>query len=463
MKQISKYQILETIGKGAMGAVYKGRDEVIDRIVAVKVIHPHLMDDGAGGDLKARFQQEAKAAARCLHQNIVTVFDYGVSDETPFMVMEFVEGLDLKSLLRMSGAISVHQSLEIIIQVLDALSYAHANGVVHRDIKPANVIVLDSGQVKVADFGVARIDSSELTNAGDMIGTPNYMSPEGLRGAVVDSRSDLYAAALVLLELITGKRPTTGLVDYDSISEQMTQAGVDESLRSRFMDLFVAALQPKPEKRVQTAKDFANMLKQLLPGQGVEVEAKDDLAATVVATRRTIAQNRPDQKISRSPETGMTQTGLTLEPNLLGVLERSLASYIGPLSSVLVRRQSTGSTSIDQLINDLAKHIPNESERAEFLAKIRSDKTVLFSHSMGGTTAGTGVSAQSSSARGEPLDIDMKRLAHITAQLAFFLGPMAPVVVKKMRKKATSEEQLIRMLSDKIPNETEKLEFLGKL
>lgn len=182
MKQISKYQILETIGKGAMGAVYKGRDEVIDRIVAVKVIHPHLMDDGAGGDLKARFQQEAKAAARCLHQNIVTVFDYGVSDETPFMVMEFVEGLDLKSLLRMSGAISVHQSLEIIIQVLDALSYAHANGVVHRDIKPANVIVLDSGQVKVADFGVARIDSSELTNAGDMIGTPNYMSPEGLRG-----------------------------------------------------------------------------------------------------------------------------------------------------------------------------------------------------------------------------------------------------------------------------------------
>jgi serine/threonine-protein kinase len=458
MKQIGKYQILDTIGKGAMGAVYKGRDEVIDRIVAIKVIHPHLLEDGSGGDLQARFQQEAKAAARCLHPNIVTIFDYGVNEQIPFMVMEYVEGLDLKSLLRMSGAVSVTQSIEIILQVLDALSYAHGSGVVHRDIKPANIMVLDSGAVKVADFGVARIDSSELTNAGDMVGTPNYMSPEALRGAVVDARSDLYAVALVLLELITGKRPTTGFVDQEAIVEQMVSAGIEERIRKVFVDLFSVSLQPKVEKRYQSAVEFMMALKKVAPERSTIDDRKDDLAATIVATRRTMAQ-----KTSVS-ESGLStsQTSLTFEPNLLNVLERSLASYIGPLSSVLVRRQTTGSTSIDQLINNLAKHIPNERERAEFLAKVKADRTVTLNTSFGGTTAGVSGKFGPVS-RGEPLQVDQARLAHLVAQLAFYLGPMAPVVVKKMLKKADTEAQLIKLLVEKIPSEGERSEFLRKI
>ncbi len=188
-----------------MGVVYKGYDEDIERPVALKVLYSHLLDDDMGGELAVRFRQEAKAAARCMHSNIVTVFDYGISDGAHYIVMEYIEGVDLKTLLRSEKQIEFRQAVDIAIQVLSALEYAHSNGVVHRDIKPANIMVLENGQVKVADFGIARLENSDLTQAGLMLGTPSYMSPEGQRGET-DARSDLYAVGVVLYEMLTGKR-----------------------------------------------------------------------------------------------------------------------------------------------------------------------------------------------------------------------------------------------------------------
>ena len=224
MKYIGKYQILSSIGKGAMGEVFKAMDESIERVVAIKVIHPHFLEQDVWEDMKARFKQEATAAARCFHPNIVTVFDFGVFEDTPYLVMEYIEGSDVSSILKNFGSLAVRDSINIICEVLNALHYAHEKGVIHRDIKPANIIKLNNGQIKVADFGIARIDSSSLTNIGDMVGTPIYMSPEALRGDVVDARSDIYASALVFLELISGVKPVTGFMDKNVLTEQLITA-----------------------------------------------------------------------------------------------------------------------------------------------------------------------------------------------------------------------------------------------
>ena len=154
--RLGKYRLDAVIGEGAMGVVYRAFDEDIERPVAIKVLHSHLLNDDMGAELATRFRLEAKAAARCMHTHIVTVFDYGVSDNAHYIVMEFIEGVDLRTLLRQEKRIPFRQASDTIFQVLSALEHAHKNGVVHRDIKPANIMILDSGQVKVADFGVAR-------------------------------------------------------------------------------------------------------------------------------------------------------------------------------------------------------------------------------------------------------------------------------------------------------------------
>ncbi|MCK5120405.1 MAG: serine/threonine protein kinase, partial [Methylococcales bacterium] len=205
-KKIDKYSIHSVLGHGAMGVVYKGYDKEIDRHVAIKVLHPHLLSGEMGDELEQRFKNEVKAAAKCLHPNIVTIFDCGVSNGSPYMVMEYVQGIDLREILKSQQKFSLAQTIGMTCNVLDALYAAHEMGIVHRDIKPANILLLDTGVVKVTDFGVARIDSSDLTQIGDVIGTPSYMSPEAKAGALVDNRSDLYSAALVLFELLTFKR-----------------------------------------------------------------------------------------------------------------------------------------------------------------------------------------------------------------------------------------------------------------
>ncbi|ARU58824.1 type VI secretion system-associated serine/threonine protein kinase [Oleiphilus messinensis] len=473
MDKIGKYQIIETIGKGAMGAVYKGKDSIIDRIVAIKVIHPHLIEDGSGGDLLARFKHEAKAAARCSHQNIVTLFDFGINEhDIPYMVMEFIEGVDLRTLLRMGGAVSAQQAIEIITQVLSALAFAHDSGVVHRDIKPANIMVLDNGSVKVADFGVARLETSELTNAGDMVGTPSYMSPEALRGAIVDNRADLYSVAIVLLELLCGERPAAGLVDKETIMALLDKAALGANRTLAFFNVLESALQAKPERRYQSAKAFSDALCELAKQLGISEVQRDDLAATVISTRRIMADQT--QMGGKSTRGGRTQpTGLTLEPNLLDVVEKSLATYIGPVSSILVKKRSSKSTSLDQLVQDLASHIPDETERNQFIASLKARYTRSGSGT-GGPASGASdlsrvgdVSSMSTSVRGSSqtgqITLADSRMNEISEELAFYLGPLATRVVKKVAKKARSEKEFIVQLADKIPDPNQRKLFLDKM
>ena len=203
LDQVGKYKILGKIGQGAMGEVYKAHDAVLNRLVAIKTINADL---GADESLRKRFEREAQSAARLNHPNIITVYDYGEEHNKIYMAMELLEGTDLKQMIARKAPLSLDQKIEIMDQMADGLAFAHAADIVHRDLKPANIHILPSGQVKIMDFGLARLGGSEMTRTGMVMGTPHYMSPEQVRGERADSRSDIFSLGCVFYELLTYRK-----------------------------------------------------------------------------------------------------------------------------------------------------------------------------------------------------------------------------------------------------------------
>ncbi len=201
-----KYQVQYKLGQGAMGAVYKAYDPSIDRMVAIKTISKEISLTDETGEFKERFLREVRATGKINHPNIISIFDSGELDGTPFFVMEYVEGKELKDHLVENASMSLGQATRIFCQILDALSYSHKCEIVHRDIKPSNIFIDVNGNVKIADFGIARQSNSNLTQTGSIIGTPSYMSPEQCQGKEVDHRSDLFSAAVMFYEMITGEK-----------------------------------------------------------------------------------------------------------------------------------------------------------------------------------------------------------------------------------------------------------------
>ncbi|HKN47518.1 MAG TPA: serine/threonine-protein kinase, partial [Candidatus Polarisedimenticolia bacterium] len=212
-KTIARYEILEEVGRGAMGAVYKARDPRIGRIVALKTIaFAFPLGPGEEEEFLKRFYHEAQVAGRLNHPNIVTIYDVGEkgSEGDAYISMEFVTGTTLQELLAGGGRLPLAQVSELFGQLAGALDYAHENGVVHRDIKPANIILTESGQGKILDFGIARLAAGGLTRPGRFFGTPNYMSPEQVTGLEVDGRADQFSLAVILYQLLTGEKPFVG-------------------------------------------------------------------------------------------------------------------------------------------------------------------------------------------------------------------------------------------------------------
>ena len=208
-EKIGKYRFVERIGRGGMGTVFKAHDPVLDRLVALKVISS---DVEITDELRARFFREAQACARLSHPNIVTVYDMGDDDGHLFIVMEFLEGEELQArLIAQRRPLALEDKLSLMVQVCDGLHYAHQNGIVHRDIKPGNIFVLRDGQVKILDFGIARIANADagLTRTGLIMGTLRYMSPEQARGRA-DHRSDIFSVGAVFYELLGSRPPFTG-------------------------------------------------------------------------------------------------------------------------------------------------------------------------------------------------------------------------------------------------------------
>ena len=226
MEKLGRYDIIRVLGKGAMGLVYEARDPNLDRRVAIKTIKVENLPEEAVAEYEARFRTEARSAARLQHPNIVSVYDSERHGDTAYLVMEFVQGEDLKQHLDGGRRYSLEQSVAIVRDLLAALEYAHKQNVVHRDVKPANLLVVGtSGRVKLTDFGVARIqDSGELTRTkGSMVGTLKYMAPEQVRGESIDFRADLFAAGVVLYQLLTGKRPFDGDSEFSIMHQIMDE------------------------------------------------------------------------------------------------------------------------------------------------------------------------------------------------------------------------------------------------
>ncbi|MBC7205454.1 MAG: serine/threonine protein kinase [Methyloversatilis sp.] len=291
--RLGKYDILRELGQGAMGIVYEGRDPVIDRRVAIKTLKREQLERTEADEVIARFKREAQAAGRLNHPNVVAIYEYGEeADGTAFIAMEFVQGRELKDAFDSDERIPLQLVGRVMDQLLDALEHAHRNGVTHRDIKPANIILLADGTVKVADFGVARIESSNLTQAGTVMGTPSYMSPEQFMGQTVDGRSDLFSAGVVLYQLLTGEKPFTGALTtimHKVLKEDPPWPSVLNVHVSPRIDAVVKrAMAKRPEDRFQSAAEFRRALDAALSAPVADDDATvvslDDDDATVLSS-----------------------------------------------------------------------------------------------------------------------------------------------------------------------------------
>jgi eukaryotic-like serine/threonine-protein kinase len=263
LKKLGRYELIRVIGKGAMGLVYEGRDPNLERKVAIKTITVENLSEQETADYEVRFRTEARSAARLQHPNIVSVYDSDRDLDMAYLVMELVDGQDLKHHMDSGKRYTLQQTAEIMNDLLSALDYAHRQNIVHRDIKPANLLIEADGRVKLTDFGVARIqDSGDATRThGTMVGTLKYMAPEQVQGLGADTRSDLFSAAIVLYQLLTGYRPFDGGTDYEVIQKIIAQpleapSTFNLHLSPEIDAVVLKALEKTREKRYQTAQDF---------------------------------------------------------------------------------------------------------------------------------------------------------------------------------------------------------------
>jgi len=435
--QFGKYRVDKILGQGAMGIVYQGFDPVIERTVAIKVLHDHHRAGEHGEELSRRFKREAQAAARCLHRNIVAVFDYGSQDDQDYIVMEYIEGEELSHFLRSSDKLSSDEAIFITTSVLRALSAAHQFNIVHRDIKPANIILLNEGEVKVADFGVALLDQSDLTLAGNMVGTPNYMSPEGLRGETVTEHADIYSTGMVLLEMLTGARLSPQQLYTLPINEFIDSVFAEHpEISEPLQRIIIKALAPNKANRYQNANEFMQAIESLAT---LEAQA----SATVIA--KASIQEKSQQL-------------LELPPQALADLKQNLATHLGPMANFIIKKASTQTRSAREFMLQLSEHISNVEQREAFITQasktLAIDETVIQASAAGEKPLPVKVASNFS----QTLSQD-KRDA-LTNALTFYLGPVAKHQIKRLVKRADNYNEFCHLLAELITDTKDKAAFL---
>jgi eukaryotic-like serine/threonine-protein kinase len=343
--KLGKYELRRELGRGAMGVVYEAFDPSIERIVALKTIRNDLIEGAEGQDAVGRFQREAKAAGRLNHPNIVSIYDFGEDNGTSFIAMEFVSGRELKSYFDNNERFPLPEIVRVMSQLLDALEYSHRYGVVHRDIKPANIILLPDGRVKVADFGIARIESSQYTQAGTVLGTPAYMSPEQFMGQTVDGRSDIFSAGVVLYQFLTGERPFSGtattIMHKVLMEDPLPPSRLNVQVPKPFDAVIAKAMAKRPEDRFQTAREFADAIRaaaanQAAPESDATVVAGNDNSVVTVAAINRTAPPETAAASSTAPAPRRKSPLPVLASVLAGVIGIGIAGYF------LLPRSKTG-------------------------------------------------------------------------------------------------------------------------
>ena len=417
--KLGKYTIQGVLGAGAMGVVYQGTDPGIGRQVALKTIQRALVhDNDAAGDFAARFRNEAQAAGRLSHPGIVSIYEYGEDGDTAFIAMEYVQGQDLAKVLASNPLLPEPTLLRIMDQLLDALHHAHQQGVWHRDIKPANLILTRTGQLKVTDFGIARIQGAALTKITSAIGTHGYMAPEQYTGQGIDHRVDICASGVLLYALLTGHAAFVGSSPEATMYKVLHEVPPPPSARAHVprtlqLDAVVAKAMAKAAyDRYDSAQAFRDAIRQDVANFAKTVP--DGEVTVVDAPRSSLPLPFP-----LPWSTGALAPGLDGEA--VSRLERTLTSFVGPLAKLLVKQAAASCQDYGSLVQALAQHVPADGERARFIARATGGLTTTAPpRTSNATTGGTLLPGLSD-----------ELVAHATRVLTAHMGPMARFVVKQ--------------------------------
>lgn len=434
-RQIGKYRLDAILGRGAMGVVYRAFDPLIERTLALKTVQHRVGDPEQAQELLRRFRTEAQAAGRLMHPNIVAVHEYGEESDLAWIAMEFVDGRPLSEL---SGqqACALPQALAWMRDLLAALAYSHAHGVVHRDIKPANLLVTRDGRIKVGDFGIARIESSTLTQTGAMLGTPSYMSPEQFRGEAIDSRSDLFSAGVVLYQLLTGQRPfsgTTAAVMQQVLTHCPAPPSRLNPLLPAALDAVVMrALAKTPEARFADAVAFLQALEAAAAVAGADADATVLLSAPPALPASAAEPSRH----------GLTADLTAWKLAVLPQLEALLTAQIGPVARLLLRRIAADAPDFATLGERLLEQIPSPTARADFATSL----------------AALGQAQETGAAAPPPLDPAFG--AALARLLAVEIGPIAAIVVKRALSRAADRTALVDLVAGQIEEPAARVRFL---
>ncbi len=452
VRSIGRYRIEALLGTGAMGEVYRAHDPAIDRLVAIKVVRPELVAGSGGEQLLERFRREARAAGRRFHPNIVAIWDFGDDNGTPYLVMELVEGQSLDQLIKSSGPLAQARSVAIITQVLSALGFAHANGIVHRDIKPSNIMVLPGDQVKVADFGIARLEASEFTLVGDLLGTPAYMAPEQLSGGPIDPRTDLFATGVILFEMLTGVKPFRGksiteIISFMEIRGPEDIRALNPAVPEAMKHVIGKSVAFDPAQRYADAAAFSRAVADAMPGLPEEPQPRGSATFEAQAQRTAKAAQTISGEASFSAE-------------LLRQTERDLATFIGPMASIAVKRAVRHASDLLALYALLGKQVANPKDRDEFLARGRQRAAAGLGRARPppGPAPTKTIERQSVSPAQSP---NPASIVAIESDLTRYIGPIARILVKRELGKFESLAKLCLVLATHIPDERERRAFLN--
>lgn len=448
-ERISKYEISAVLGQGAMGVVYKGFDPHIRRPVAIKTIHKNLLGDPEANaqqdSIAARFRNEAQAVGRIAHPGVVAIYEFGEDEHCAFIAMEFVEGRNLEQLLLESPLLDQPWLLHLMDQLLDALSAAHAQGICHRDIKPANLLLTTGGQLKLTDFGIARIADLNLTQVASTIGTPGYMAPEQYIGDELDHRADLFACGALLYRLLSGRPAFSGTperVMYQVLNEHPTPPSQVSGVASTpaLDDVVARALAKHPDDRYPNAQAMRQALAAAVVASG-GAGVGDATVILPLAMRPPIgvaALGAPGTQLA-SP------TGW--DPQALSRIERALASHVGPMAKLMVRDAARHCADLGSLATAVSQHIAEEGQRARFLDQVDARpagthaSAARAASAAGAASAARPLATQTGTpapAASQPLTDDFR--ARALQVLSRQLGPIAKVVVKRAAERAGSDQ-----------------------
>ena len=478
--RIGPYRVRGVIGSGAMGMVYLAHDPAIDRLVAIKTIHRRLLESRDDEpNVAARFRVEAKAAGRLTHRNIVPVYQYGEEDDCAYIVMEYVAGRNLRDYIQAPRRLEVSHVLCLMLQLLDGLHYAHERGIVHRDIKPANLLIADDGRLKITDFGIARTESSNLTRASSVIGSPGYIAPEQYTDRNVDRRVDVFSAGVLLYQMLSGSTPFSGTdqaIMYKIVYEPhkpLSQVVNDIALEP-FDAVLDRALAKDPAQRYASAMAMRTALTALatqappdvLPADIVLAPRHEGLEATLAVEperdphgacegpdARSVASPPSSPSMSPNPSKAPSGTGPSSVPvptgwdtAALAAVERELAQHVGPVARVLVRRAARGLTSLAAVRQAVAASIADFEARERFLAGAGAPRT----------NPAVSIAArkfQTTQVDGEaPGGVPMREgdVDRATAALLSALGPIARVVAKRCAAQSGTREQFVARVLDQL-------------